>query len=55
MPSKSRAQAALMAAASHNPAFARKAGVPVTVAKKFNQADKAKHMARALRAKPRTR
>lgn len=28
-----------MAAAAHNPAFAAKAGVPVGVAKEFNQAD----------------
>lgn len=39
MPSKSPAQARLMAAAAHNPAFARKAGVPVKVAKEFNRAD----------------
>jgi hypothetical protein len=31
-----------MAAAAHNPAFAKKAGVPVSVAKEFNQADKGK-------------
>jgi hypothetical protein len=40
MPSKSVKQARLMAAAAHNPAFAKKAGVPQTVAKEFNQADK---------------
>lgn len=40
MPSKSKAQARLMAAAAHNPAFAKKVGVPVSVAKEFNQADK---------------
>ena len=39
MPSKSPAQARLMAAAAHNPAFAKKAGVPRGVAKEFNQAD----------------
>ena len=39
MPSKSRPQARLMAAAAHNPAFAKKAGVPQSVAKEFNQAD----------------
>ena len=39
MPSKSPAQARLMAAAAHNPSFARKAGVPPKVAKEFNQAD----------------
>ena len=39
MPSKSPAQARLMAAAAHNPKFAKKVGVPVRVAKEFNQAD----------------
>jgi hypothetical protein len=29
-----------MAAAAHNPAFAKKVGIPTTVAKEFNQADK---------------
>jgi len=40
MPSTSKSQARLMAAAAHNPAFAKKVGVPVSVAKEFNQADK---------------
>lgn len=40
MPSKSPAQARLMAAAAHDPAFAEKAGVPQSVAHEFNQADK---------------
>lgn len=40
MPSKSKAQAKLMAAAAHNPAFAKKVGIPVSVAQEFNQADK---------------
>jgi hypothetical protein len=40
MPSKSAKQARMMAAAAHNPAFAKKVGVPVSVAKEFNQADK---------------
>lgn len=39
MPSKSPAQARLMAAAAHSPKFAKKAGVPVKVAKEFNRAD----------------
>ena len=39
MPSKSPAQARLMAAAAHDPKFARKAGVPQSVAKEFNAAD----------------
>jgi hypothetical protein len=42
MPSKSAKQARLMAAAAHSPAFAKKAGVPVKVAKEFNKADKGK-------------
>lgn len=29
-----------MAAAAHNPAFAKRVGIPVSVAEKFNQADK---------------
>lgn len=39
MPSKSKAQAHMMAAAAHNPEFAKKVGVPMSVAKDFNQAD----------------
>ena len=42
MPSKSKAQRNLMAAAAHNPAFAKKVGIPVAVAKEFNAADKGK-------------
>jgi len=42
MPSKSKKQRRFMAAAAHNPAFARKAGVPTSVAKKFHAADKRK-------------
>ena len=40
MPSKSAKQARLMAAAAHDPEFAKKVGVPQSVAKEFNQADK---------------
>lgn len=39
MPSKSKAQAKLMAAAAHNPEFARKVGIPQSVAKEYNRAD----------------
>lgn len=39
MPSKSPAQARTMAAAAHNPAFAKKVGIPPSVAKEFNAAD----------------
>ena len=40
MPSKSGPQARLMAMVAHNPGKARSTGVPVKVAKEFNQADK---------------
>lgn len=40
MPSKSAKQARLMAGAAHNPAFAKKVGIPPGVAKEFNKADK---------------
>lgn len=40
MPSRSAKQARFMAAAAHNPAFAKKAGISQGVAKEFNQADK---------------
>jgi hypothetical protein len=51
MPSKSPAQARLMAAAAHNPAFAKRAGVPVKVAKEFNKADTgSKLLSRAAKA-----
>lgn len=39
MPSKSPAQKRMMAAAAHDPAFAKKVGVPTSVAKEFNSAD----------------
>ena len=39
MPSVSKKQARTMAAAAHNPKFARKVGIPVAVAKEFNAAD----------------
>jgi phage/plasmid primase-like uncharacterized protein len=42
VPSTSVKQKKFMAAASHNPSFAKKAGIPVSVAKEFNQADKGK-------------
>jgi hypothetical protein len=43
MPSKSPAQKRMMAAAAHNPEFAKKVGVPVSVAREFNQADELRH------------
>ncbi len=39
MPSKTKKQARLMAAAAHDPAFAKRVGVPQKVAKEFNEAD----------------
>lgn len=42
MPSVSKKQRNLMAAAAHNPKFAKKVGVPVSVAKEYNEADKGK-------------
>lgn len=39
MPSKSSSQAKMMAGAAHDPKFAKKVGVPMKVAKKFNKAD----------------
>jgi hypothetical protein len=40
MPSTSKKQHSFMAAVAHNPAFAKKAGVPQSVGKDFNEADK---------------
>lgn len=39
MPSKSPAQAHLMAAVAHDPKFAKKVGVPQSTGKEFNKAD----------------
>ena len=49
MPSHSSAQARMMAAAAHDPKFAKKVGVPVKIAKEFNQADKGKKLAEAMK------
>ena len=42
MPSTSKKQHNFMAAIAHNPAFAKKVGVPQSVGKDFNTADKGK-------------
>jgi hypothetical protein len=42
MPSKTEKQKRTMAAAAHNPAFAKKLGIPQKVAKDFNRADSRK-------------
>ena len=46
MPSTSKKQHNFMAAVAHNPEFAKKAGVPQSVGKDFNAADKGKKFAR---------
>jgi len=49
MPSTSDNQRRFMAAAAHDPAFAKRAGIPQSVARDFNQADKGKKLAEALK------
>ena len=44
MPTKSSSQHNLMAAVAHNPAFAKKVGIPQKVGKEFTKADEAKKM-----------
>lgn len=39
MPSKSKKQERFMAAAAHNPSFAKKVGIDQKTAKEFNRAD----------------
>lgn len=52
MPSKTPEQARLMAAAAHDPKFAKKAGVPQSVAREYNQEDKGgKLLKQAMQAK----
>ena len=46
MPSTSEKQAKLMAAVAHNPAFAKKVGIPQSVGKEFNKADKGRKFGR---------
>jgi hypothetical protein len=51
MPSKSPAQARMMAAAAHDPKFAKKVGVPSSVAKEYNKADTGtKTLSRAMKS-----
>ena len=42
MPSVSKAQAHMMAWAAHDPKFAARKGIPMSVAKEFHEADKVK-------------
>lgn len=51
MPSKTPKQARTMAAAAHDPTFARKVGIPQRVAKEFNAADKGTGMIRQPKPK----
>jgi hypothetical protein len=46
MPSTSKKQRDFMAAVAHSPAFAKKVGVPMSVGKEFNQADKGRKFAK---------
>lgn len=46
MPSTSKKQHNFMAAVAHNPAFAKKAGVPQSVGKDFTAADKGRKFAK---------
>lgn len=57
MPSKSKKQERTMRAAAHDPAFAKKMGIPQGVAREFVQADAGRRVARATRVafKPKAR
>jgi hypothetical protein len=48
MPSTSDKQRRFMAAAAHDPKFAKRNHIPVSVAMEFNQAYKGKKLAKAL-------
>lgn len=52
MPSHSDKQRRFMAAAAHDPSFAKRAGIPQSVAREYNQADKGKKLAEALKRRP---
>jgi hypothetical protein len=54
MPSTSKKQAKFMAAAAHNPAFAKKVGISTDVAKEFNKADTGTRPDLQKAAKPKT-
>lgn len=49
MPSTSDKQRRFMAAAAHDPKFAQRVGIPQSVAREFNQADKGKKLAAAMK------
>lgn len=52
MPSTSKKQHNFMAAIAHNPAFAKKVGIPQSVGKDFNEADKGKKFGSGGRIRP---
>jgi len=52
MPSTSNKQRRFMAAAAHDPEFAKRNDIPQSVAREFNQADKGKKLAAAMRNMP---
>jgi hypothetical protein len=52
VPSTSDKQRRFMAAAAHDPKFAKRAGIPQSVAKDFNEADKGKKLAEAMKRMP---
>jgi hypothetical protein len=54
MPSTSAKQARTMAGAAHDPKFAKKVGIPQSVAKEFNQADKRTGILRKKKREKRT-
>lgn len=54
MPSTSDKQRRFMAAAAHDPAFAQRVGIPQQVAREFNQADKGKKLAMAIKRMPKS-
>ena len=52
MPSTSDKQRRFMAAAAHDPSFAKRVGIPQSVAREYNQADRGKKLAEALKRHP---
>jgi ribosome assembly protein YihI (activator of Der GTPase) len=52
MPSTSDKQRRFMAAAAHDPKIAKRAGIPQSVAREFNRADKGKKLAAAMKRMP---
>ena len=52
MPSSSKKQHNFMAAIAHNPAFAKKVGIPQSVGKDFDDADKGKKFGSGGRTRP---